>query len=105
MTAIAITSDNSIPADATLFFDTNPACPPDERYKMIATNEKKGQYAMYLFVSPDGYHFRQKTGRFNLSSDSGYDSANQAFFDMKRAYTGSSTVDSARPVRPGNGRS
>jgi hypothetical protein len=74
-------AENLIPAVTTSFFDTNPACPPDERYKLIATNEKKGQYAMHLFVSPDGYHFRRKTGPFRLSADSGYDSANQAFFD------------------------
>ncbi|MBR2509657.1 MAG: hypothetical protein IKB71_07905 [Lentisphaeria bacterium] len=72
---------NVIPGVTTAFYDTNPACPVDEKYKLIATNEKAGQYAMYLFVSADGFKFKQKTGRFNLAPDSGYDSANQAFFD------------------------
>ena len=72
---------NVIPGVTTAFYDTNPACPENERYKLIATNEKSGQYAMYLFVSADGFNFKQKTGRFNLAKGSGYDSANQAFFD------------------------
>lgn len=71
---------NVMPGVTTAFYDTNPACPADERYKLIATNEKK-EHGMYLFVSGDGFKFKQKNGRFDLAPDSGYDSANQAFFD------------------------
>lgn len=78
-------------AVTTVFYDTNPACPENERYKMIVTNERAdgaigdGTGAdgrgMYLFVSPDGFDFHQKTGKFALHKDSGYDSANKAFYD------------------------
>ena len=72
---------NVMPGVTTAFYDTNPACPADERYKLISTNEKAGQCGMYLFVSADGFKFKQKNGRFDLAPDSGYDSANQVFFD------------------------
>ena len=71
---------DNCPAVSTAFYDTNPDCPEDERYKLIVTNERK-VYAMYLFVSADGFDFRQKTGPFKLIDRSGYDSPNQAFFD------------------------
>ncbi len=72
---------NLIPGVATVFYDTNPACAENERYKLIATNEKPGQHMMFLFVSADGFDFKFKYGPFELSPDSGYDSPNQAFFD------------------------
>lgn len=71
---------DNCPAVSTAFYDTNPDCPENERYKLIVTNERK-IYGMYLFVSADGFDFRQKAGPFQLSPRSGYDSANQAFFD------------------------
>lgn len=72
------------PAVTTAFYDTNPACPEDERYKLIVTNERppaSDERGMYLFVSADGFDFKQKTEKFKLHELSGYDSANQAFFD------------------------
>lgn len=72
---------NVMPGVTTPFYDTNPNCPVDERYKLISTNEKARQYAMYLFVSPDGFHFKLKHGPFKLEPGSGYDSPNQAFYD------------------------
>lgn len=72
---------NLCPAVSTAFYDTNPECPEDERYKLIVTNEKVKDGALFLFVSPDGFDFRQKTGKFALGENSGYDSPNQAFFD------------------------
>ena len=72
------------PAVTTAFYDTNPACPENEKYKLIVTNERppaSDERGMYLFVSADGFDFHQKTGKFKLDERSGYDSANQAFFD------------------------
>lgn len=72
--------ENVCPGVATAFYDTNPACPGNERYKMIVTNEKAGCF-MFLFVSPDGYDFKLKCGPFKLGERSAFDSANQAFYD------------------------
>lgn len=72
---------NHCPGVTTAFYDTNPACPENERYKLIVTNERVPDGALFLFVSADGFDFRQKTGRFALGDNSGYDSPNQAFFD------------------------
>ena len=49
--------------DYGVFLDTNPDCPPDERYKLIRTYaEKPGTFYMntplYVFLSGDGIHFR-----------------------------------------------
>ena len=72
--------ENVCPGVATAFYDTNPACPGNKRYKMIVTNEKAGCF-MFLFVSPDGYDFKLKCGPFKLGERSAFDSANQAFYD------------------------
>lgn len=71
-------------ANSCVFYDTNPECPENERYKMIVTNERppaSDERGMYLFVSADGFDFHQKTGKFQLDPSSGYDSANRAFYD------------------------
>ena len=73
--------ENVCPGVATSFYDTNPRCPESEKYKMIVTNEKVPEGALFLFVSPDGYDFKLKCGPFKLGERSAYDSANQAFYD------------------------
>ena len=72
---------NHCPGVTVAFYDTNPACPETERYKLIVTQEGIRDGALFLFVSADGFDFKQKTGRFDLASRSGYDSPNQAFYD------------------------
>ena len=66
--------------DNMFFFkDTNPDCPPEERYKGLAeySPEGKGQQ-LFLFVSNDGIHFTPKR---LLADDGAYDSLNVAFWD------------------------
>ena len=75
---------NTCPGDSTVFLDTNPDCLPEERFKMIVTDElpPASHWGMYLFVSQDGFRFTRKSReRFKLSPLSRYDSANLAFFD------------------------
>ena len=54
-----IYANETCPKSLPLFFgtcvfkDENPACPPDQKYKMI-----NGDADTWLFVSPDGLHFR-----------------------------------------------
>ena len=66
-----------------VFYDTNPACPKDEKYKAIGTvhpapPQKAG---LWCLTSPDGYHFRQS----HLLTEYGrFDSLNTAHWDGSR---------------------
>jgi len=41
------------------FYDENPACLPEEKYKAAASGKWiDDKYGLYLFTSPDGYHFK-----------------------------------------------
>ena len=68
----------------TVFYDENPACPAEEKYKMLVTNERPPHgkaNGIWLYISADGYHFTRKGGKFALPDGCGYDSANRAFYD------------------------
>ena len=72
-------SDNNILTedirDNMFFFkDTNPACPPEARFKALA--ERKD--GLGLFESADGVHFEEKR---ILANDGAYDSLNVCFWD------------------------
>ncbi len=58
------------------FLDTNPACPPDQRYKAVAGIAKTGLVA---WVSPDGVHWKKlrEEGVFRKGA---FDSQNVAFW-------------------------
>ena len=49
--------------DVGIFLDTNPDCPPNERYKLIRTWGEPGSVYMkkslYVFLAGDGIHFRR----------------------------------------------
>ena len=60
-----------------IFRDTNPACPPDERYKALA--ELTDQTLCY-FKSADGIDFQQVRV---LADDGAYDSLNVALWDAQ----------------------
>ena len=82
------TRDNNIIRDDIadnmyVFKDTNPNCPPEERYKGLAEYDPErpgydGARNLYLFTSSDGVHF--KPNRL-LADDGNYDSMNVAFWD------------------------
>ena len=81
---------NIYPAVTTVFKDTNPDCLPEERFKMLVSDESnckdklnpKKYNGLYLFVSPDGFKFTRKSKeRFALDKKVFYDTAHQAFFD------------------------
>lgn len=70
------------PLAATVFGDDNPACPPDEYYKMIfaAEYQNRDRLFMFLAVSGDGIRFRLKSPEpFDISSD--FDTQNILFWD------------------------
>jgi len=60
------------------FYDTNPNCPEDERYKAIGGIREIG--GIYLFVSPDGIHWRDPIGKPVITRGD-FDSMNTAFWD------------------------
>lgn len=72
-------TDNNILLDNvrdTIFFfrDSNPACPPEDRYKGLAEVDD----ALWYFRSADGLHFEKVR---LLADDGAYDSLNVAFWD------------------------
>ena len=62
------------------FFDRNPACKPDEKYKAVAGEGKSG---LAGFVSPDGIHWK-KIGDKPLITKGAFDSQNIVFWDAAR---------------------
>ena len=66
-------NDNSFD-NFLVFIDGNPACPPDEKYKGIAS----GDGGLYCFVSPDGIHFKKG---WLLTNKGQFDSLNVILWD------------------------
>jgi hypothetical protein len=73
----------------TPFKDTNPACPPDSRYKALARADaiepdggQQGQ-ALYAFQSPDGIHWSLMQPE-PVITEGAFDSQNLAFWDPNR---------------------
>jgi len=59
-----------------VFLDTNPACPPEEKYKGL--EGRCDPFGLHGYVSPDGIHFTYK----GLITDNGaFDSMNVCFWD------------------------
>lgn len=66
------------PAHTSVFKDANPACPDDERYKMVVVGRKP--HGLYLMVSADGYRFRLKSDK-PFTTKGAFDSQNLMFWD------------------------
>ncbi len=62
------------------FYDRNPDCRPDEKYKAVAG---KGKAGLFGFVSSDGIHWRKIVDR-PLLAKGAFDSQNIAFWDATR---------------------
>ena len=62
----------------TVFYDDNPACPEDEKFKGLA--RYSGGSTLELFVSKDGYEF---TFAQVMPVDGTFDSYNTVFFDKE----------------------
>ena len=59
----------------SVFYDENPACPPDERYKM--TCMWLGHEALLLLLSADGIHFNKSR---LITEEGEFDSQNRMFW-------------------------
>ncbi len=74
------------------FLDTNPACPPEERYKAVAEagpagKAAKGANGLFILGSADGIHWRNLSPELAITGGPGrgaFDSQNLAFWDSVR---------------------
>ena len=62
----------------SVFYDTNPACPADEKFKALSEVEIDGISHLYCYVSEDGFDFREKS---IIPTDGTYDSFNVLLWD------------------------
>jgi hypothetical protein len=69
------------PAHTAVFKDANPACPPDQRYKIIAYGNKPN--GLYALGSADGLRFRVLSGKA-IQTVGAFDSQNLVFWDAIR---------------------
>ena len=60
------------------FVDTNPNCPPEQRYKALGGT---GQPGLLAFVSPDGLHWKQLQAE-PVFTKGAFDSQNNAFWSV-----------------------
>ena len=69
------------PAHTSVFYDTNPACPPDQRYKINLTSfAKRPVPGMYIMASADGIRFRLLSDKPSVTGGA-FDSQNLIFWD------------------------
>lgn len=67
----------------TPFRDTNPSCPPDQRYKALASTEGERRPVLVAFASPDGIRWRRLREE-PVITEGAFDSQNLAFWDSVR---------------------
>ena len=64
----------------SVFYDTNPACPEDERYKVMSLvflDRKQDIRSLWCYASPDGYHFKKP---YYVTDKGRFDSLNPVFW-------------------------
>ena len=66
------------PAHTATFIDTNPDCPPDQRYKIVVVGSKPR--GMYVLASGDGIHFSLLSNEPAVTVGA-FDSQNLMFWD------------------------
>ena len=79
---IIILSGNGV-HNFTPFKDTNPACPPEARYKALGSSEEKGKHGLIAFRSADGIHWEQ-SGDQPVITEGAFDSQNLTYWDAHR---------------------
>jgi hypothetical protein len=79
MTPESLAEIKGDPAHSATFLDSNPACPPEERYKTIILGYGP-EPGLYVLVSPDGYRWSLKSTT-PCVTEGAFDSQNLAFWD------------------------
>ncbi len=67
------------PSGAAVFFDDNPDCPSDERYKIIGVGDRAGR-GLYVMKSADGIRFSPLSDK-PIVTEGAFDSQNIVFWD------------------------
>lgn len=71
-----------------VFYDTNPNCPENEKYKAIGRlfrdNDKK-HFSLWCFTSPDGYSFKKT---YHMTDEGWFDSINTVIWRNGRRRRG-----------------
>ncbi len=65
--------------ETAVFYDENPDCPPEERYKIVGVGDLKG-LGMYVMKSADGIHFSGLSDE-PVVTEGAFDSQNIIFWD------------------------
>ena len=77
------TNDSSL----CVFYDTNPACPPEEKFKalsLIFLDPATDRRSLWCWTSPDGYHFTKG----DMVTDKGrFDTLNATFWQDGKYYS------------------
>ncbi len=81
LTPEAVSEIGGDPAHTAAFRDDNPACPPEERYKIIIVGSKP--LGMYVLVSGDGVRFSLLSSE-PIQTEGAFDSQNLVFWDPVR---------------------
>jgi len=79
-----VASVHGCPAHTSVFYDTNPACPTDQRYKLLVACTARPKnippQGIYVMGSGDGYRFRLLSGK-PCMTDSPFDTQSVIFWD------------------------
>lgn len=70
-----------------VFYDTNPACPPEAKYKalsLIFLDRAADRRSLWCWISPDGYHF---TKGHMLTDEGRFDTLNATFWQDGKYYS------------------
>lgn len=70
-----------------VFYDPNPACPPEAKYKaltLIFLDRATDRRSLWCWISPDGYHF---TKGYMLSDEGRFDTLNATFWQDGKYYS------------------
>ncbi len=81
LTAEVLEEVGGDPVHTAVFRDSNPACPADERYKIVCVGSKPA--GLYALKSADGIHFSLMS-REPIVTEGAFDSENLAFWDPVR---------------------
>jgi len=74
---IVMAGDGAVCHNFAPFWDDNPDCPKEERFKAVAGLNNTG---LFGFVSADGFHWK-KLSENAILTDGAFDSLNTAFYD------------------------
>jgi hypothetical protein len=88
-----VASIQGSPAHTAVFRDANPACPPEDRFKMVMRG--RSPKGLYLLVSRDGIDFRLKSkqpfttlGAFDSQNVMFWDNESQTYREYHRSFQG-----------------